>query len=217
MAIPLVGREPNPTSPPVREFKRYPGFRVVFDNLLQLRAAMVQDDKVIIDSLAKRNARAIAAQREFVALLGMKRSFNIEHFLPGVLEAAKRRHPKEEGLTEVLRAVYPAIALVSFAPQLYDYPIIDAIAARLNKSKQATVFKKDPEEGLAPDTQRANIDRAVTMAEERMPFDADLVAHVQSVYEALVPATVAVQQTMFDRTYRLDDWDGLAFMGFDQK
>jgi len=207
MAVSLLGREPNPTTAPVREFKTYPGFSVVYNNLVELRAAMVEDDKVIIGSLAKRNARVLTAQEEFVAMLGMRRSYNIRHFLPGVLLEAERRHPREEGLASVLTQVYPHIAHTSFAPQLYDFPIIDAIARRLNKSKQATVFKLDREEGLAPATQRANIARAVTLADDILPDDSAFAAHVQQVYEVLVPATVAMQQTMFDRTYRLDDWD----------
>lgn len=217
-----AGREPDSTSPEVRAFFRNPGFRIEYGCLDELRPAMVQDDSVIIDSLAKRRARDQAAQQEYLSIKtetfpnGFRRSFNLAFWLPDLYEVAEARHPREEGLIGVLEQVYPEIATATSPPvQLYDYLIIDAIAARLNKAKQATVFKYDRAEGLAPKRQATNIQTAVAIAETVLPDNQPFADHVQRVYEALVPATVAVQQTMFDRTYRLDDWDGTGFRGID--
>ncbi len=214
MSEAILGTEPNVGIPPVRAFRKRPGFSINFDTLSPLRAAMIEDDIVIVESLAKRNARDRAAQQEYLSLRteafpeGFLRRFNLAHCMPYLFAEAERRHPREEGLTSVLEQVYPEIATTTSPPvQLYDYPIIDAIAARLNKAKQATVFKADRAEGLAPLTQAANIQRAVDMASLLLPDDPEFASQVGRVYGKLVPATVAVQQTMFDRTYRLDDWD----------
>lgn len=218
----IVRGEPNPGLPPVRAFRGYPGFDVKFRTLSTLRAAMVEDDIVIVESLAKRNARGRAAEQEYLALRtetfpdGFRRSFNLAHCMPDVFAQAQKRHPYEEGLVTVLEQVYPEIATPTSPPvQLYDFPIIDAIAARLNKAKQATVFKADRAEGLAPLTQAANIQRAVDMASLLLPDDPEFANQVERLYGKLVSATVAVQQTMFDRTYRLDDWDGVGFRGIE--
>jgi chorismate mutase len=146
----------------------------------------------------------------------MRRSFNVAHWLSFIFEEAQRRHPREEGLLDVLGQVYPFISTPASKSQLYDYPIIDAIAARVNKVKQAVVFKADRAEGLAPHRQKENIAKAIALAEQRLPGDTEFAAQVERVYQALVPASVAVQQTMFDRTYLIDDWDGLGFRGLDQ-
>ena len=214
----VLAREPDVTTPAVRTFFRNPGFRIEYGSLAELRPAMVEDDIVIIESLAKRNARARAAQQEYLEIKtdmvpnGFSRSFNLSHCLPYLFAEARRRHPHEEGLVDVLGQAYSEIATPAFPPvQLYDYPIIDAIAARLNKAKQATVFKEDRAEGLAPKTQKANIQRASDIAAEMLPDDPQFVEQVRRVYEALVPATVAVQQSMFNRTYLLSDWDGIGF------
>lgn len=216
------GKEPDVTSPAVRAFYGNPGFRIKYENLTELRLAMVEDDIVIIESLAKRNQRAWAAQQEYLDLKtdtfpnGFSRSFNLSHCLPHLFAEALRRHPYEEGLVNVLGQAYSEIATPTSPPvQLYDFPIIDAIAARLNKAKQATVFKKDRAEGLAPKTQQANIQRAISIAEGIVPDDPLFAEQVERVYSALVPATVAIQQTMLDRTYLLDDWDGIGFRGID--
>lgn len=218
----VLAREPDVTTSPVRAFFRNPGFRIEYGSLAELRPAMVEDDIIIIESLAKRNARARAAQQEYLETKtdlfpnGFNRSFNVSHCLPHLFAEARRRHPREEGLIDVLGHAYGEIATPASPPvQLYDFPIIDAIAARLNKAKQATVFKEDRGEGLAPRTQRANIDRAASIAAEMLPDDPEFTEQVRRVYEALVPATVAVQQTMFDRTYLLGDWDGIGFRGID--
>jgi len=217
-----IGKEPNPTSPAVRAFFGHPGFRIKYDCLADLRPAMVEDDVVIIESLAKRNDRGRVAEREYLAIQtdtfpnGFRRSFNLSHCLPQVFAAAQRRHPYAEGLLDVLGQVYSEIATPTSPPvQLYDYPIIDAIAARLNKAKQATVFKRDRAEGLAPETQKRNIERAIRIAEVTAPDDPLFAEQVGRVYAKLVPATVAIQQTMFDSTYLLDDWDGTGFRGID--
>lgn len=209
MVVALIGREPNPTIPPVRAFKRNPGFRITFDKLADLRSAMVEDDKAIIDSLALLNAQSRAEQASRVARKGTKRSYNIGHYVPKFLDYAKARHPREVGLTAVLTEVLPHFLTLDTVFQFDLDPdlSIDAIARRLNKAKQATIFKADKSEGLAPATQAINIARAVSLAEQRHPEDLALPAHVDRVYSVLVPATVAIQQTMFDMTYRLDDWD----------
>ena len=222
MSADLLGREPDPTLAPVRAFFGNPGFDAKYGSLAELRPAMVKDDIIIIESLAKRNKRGRAAEHEYLDIItdtfpnGFRRSFNLSHCLPYVFAEATRRHPYEEGLVSVLEQVYPEIATETSPPvQLYDYPIIDAIGGRLNKAKQATVFKRNRAEGLAPETQRKNIQRAVSIAEATLPDDPQFAEQVERVYAELVPATVAVQQTMFDRTYLLDDWDGIGFRGID--
>ncbi len=214
MSETILGTEPNVDIPPVRAFRKRPGFSINFGTLSPLRAAMIEDDIIIVESLAKRNARGRAADQEYLSLRtdtfpdGFRRHFNLAHCMPYLFAEAERRHPREEGLIGVLEQVYPEIATPTSPPvQLYDYPIIDAIAARLNKAKQATVFKADRAEGLAPLTQAANIQRAVDMASLMQHDDPEFASQVERLYGKLVPATVAVQQTMFDRTYRLDDWD----------
>lgn len=211
MSEAIVGKEPDPTQGPVRAFRGNPGFRIMFGSLIELRPAMVKDDVVIVDSLASRKARDEAIRLEFAAS-------GVDPWPDGlartrVHDIADRRHPYEEGLHGILELVYPEIAGSTSLVQLYDYPIVSAIAARLNKAKQATVFKRDREEGLAPQTQRTNIERAVALADTRYPDDPEFAEQVRSIYEVLVPATVAVQQTMFDRTYLLDDWDAVGFSG----
>jgi hypothetical protein len=208
-----IGTEPNPQSPPVREFFRNPGFRIEYANLEELRPAMVEDDKIIISSLVKRNERDLAICVELASSNFQPDESNLAIF--AVHRIADERHPYEHGLHQVLERVYTEIAGDMSLIQLYDYPIVSAIAARLNKSKQATVFKRDRAEGLAPQTQATNIQRAVTIAETIITGDQLFADQVRNVYEALVPATVAIQQTMFDKTYLIDDWDGLGFRGLD--
>ncbi|MDO8265722.1 MAG: hypothetical protein Q7T41_02140 [Candidatus Saccharibacteria bacterium] len=208
----LIGREPDPTLPPVRDFKRNPGFRVNFANLAELRAAMINDDVMIIDLLAIRIAESRKVQEELLANNGMRRSFNVEHFMPIIVAEARKRHPYKKDLPGVIDRVYPFISTKDSAFQSTDLEIIDGIASRLDKAKQAVVFKRDREEGLAPETQRTNIERAVSVAEQRHPDEPVLPEYVGRIYGAMVPAMVAVQQTLFPNTYLLDDWDGTNFM-----
>lgn len=174
---------------------------------------MVDNDRSILAALAKRNARDLIIQEELAdAGLQLDASFLAR---AAVHRIADMRHPYEEGLDDLLDAVYHEIAGVDSSVQLYDYPIVSGIAARLNKAKQATVFKLDRAEGIAPQTQETNIQRAVDIAGTILPSDQAFADQAERVYRALVPATVAIQQSMFDRTYLLADWDGIGFAGLD--
>ncbi len=213
MSALLLGREPSPTRSAVRAFFGNPGMRIKYDCLQELRPAMVEDDKSILSALAKRNARDIAIRGELTAAdVQLEPSFLA---IAAVHRIADERHPYEAGLHDLLDAVYPVITGNDSSIQLYDYPIVSGIAARLNKSKQAIVFKVDRAEGLAPQTQASNIRRAVSIAESILPGNQVFVDQVERMYQILVPATVAIQQTMFDRTYLLGDWDGIGFTGLD--
>ena len=209
----MPGREPDPTQSEVRAFFKYPGFRIEYGCLRELRPAMVEDDKSILAALAKRNARDLIIQEELTDA-GVQLDASVLA-RAAVHRIADQRHPYEEGLRGVLDVAYREIAGVDSSIQLYDYPIVSTIAARLNKAKQATVFKLDRAEGLAPQTQETNIQRAVGIAETILPGDQAFADQAERVYRALVPATVAIQQSMFNRTYLLDDWDGIGFTGID--
>lgn len=206
----VIGKEPDIYKPAVRAFYKNPGFRVEFETLAELRPAMVLDDIKIIDALANRQRRDALIRQELEAA-------GVEPIpaLDTVLKEVARRYPYEFGLVELLQAVYPTIADETSQFQLYDLVLIEAVAARLNKAKQATVFKEDREEGLAPKRQAANKANAVAMAQLRYPDDLDLEDSVRDFYAVLVPATVAIQQQMFDKTYLLGDWDGIGFGDLD--
>ncbi len=207
----FTGREPDPTLDAVRAFRSYPGFDVRFASLEELRPAMVQNDIQIIDALANRRRRGAAAAAEASEAESEIAWSDSVLAINAVLEISDARYPDAHGLKGLLSQVYPEISAEYPLVQLYDYPIVDGIASRLNKALQATVFKRDRAEGLAPQTQIANQERAVSMAQERHPSDPGLSEQVGDIYAILVPATVAVQQEMFDRTYLLDDWDGVGF------
>ena len=206
----VIGKEPDIYKPAVRAFYKNPGFRVEFETLAELRPAMVLDDIKIIDALANRQRRDALIRQELEAA-------GVEPIpaLDTVLKEVARRYPYEFGLVELLQAVYPTIADETSQFQLYDLVLIEAVAARLNKAKQATVFKEDREEGLAPTRQAATKANAVAMAQLRYPDDLDLEDSVRDFYAVLVPATVAIQQQMFDKTYLLGDWDGIGFGDLD--
>ncbi|MES2182696.1 MAG: hypothetical protein V4493_11440 [Pseudomonadota bacterium] len=205
----MIGKEPDPFAPPVRAF--FGPIRVPFANLDELRKSMVNDDKILIQSIG---ARLID---DF--WLESVESENSARTLIGPMTESKHRYKILAGLQSLVTEVYTAIAPETSPISELDTSIIDSIASRTRKAMMATVFKLDKDEGVAPDQQARNRARAVAIAEEEIadghPHEARLPQVVGEVYEILVPGTVALQQKMFDQTYRLDDWDGIGFRGIE--
>ncbi len=195
-------REPNPTDPQRREFldRR----RMPYGNLLQIRAAMVRDDIRLIDGIANRRRRDALIVAEF-AELGARIDEN-SYARNRVADIVEKRYPQERGLLGLVEVVYLQIAPEESAIQLYDFAVVDALAARLQKAKLATAFKWDKGEGIAPATQARNIERAIGLATERHPEDPGLPAIVGDAYTALMPHTVAIQQEEFELTRIIPDY-----------
>jgi len=93
---------------------------------------------------------------------------------------------------------------------LDDIDVIDAVASRLRKTREAVLFKANPAEGIAPQQQIKNLERVTRLAAEFHPdlVDTlpDLIGHL---YEIVIPTMVADQQTMFPRTRLIDGQDNL--------
>ena len=195
-------REPSPTDPQRREFldRR----RVPYGNLQQIRDAMVRDDIRLIDGIANRRRRDALAVAERAAVgVTVDASDYARHRVADIVE---QRYPQERGLLGLVEVVYVQITPEDSVIQLYDYPIVDALAARLQKAKFATAFKWDKGEGIAPAQQARNIERAVSLATERHPEDPGLQPVVGDAYRALVPHTVAIQQEEFALTQIIPDY-----------
>ncbi len=155
----ITGKEPNPTAGPVREFKFGP--RCPYTNLQEIRDAMVEDDLTIIDNIANRRRRDALIVEELASYGAAVRPEDTARRV--VPKELKRRYAFTrglKGLEGLVEAVYVELAPESSSFQLYDIPIMHAIASRLEKVKFATLFKKTKAEGIAPAQQALNIARA---------------------------------------------------------
>jgi hypothetical protein len=166
---------------------------------------MVGDDLAIIDNIANRRRRDALIVEELATLGATVRPEDTARRV--VPEELQRRYRFTRGLkdlTELVEAVYVELAPEASSFQLYDMPIMDAIASRLGKVRFATLFKKTKSEGIAPAQQELNIARAVELAQARHPEDEGLPEVVGRVYGVLVPASVAIQQSEFANTMITD-------------
>ncbi|MFS8160115.1 MAG: hypothetical protein ACMG6E_07880, partial [Candidatus Roizmanbacteria bacterium] len=105
-------------------------------------------------------------------------------------------------------SVYPELASAFSPLQIYDGNTIVAIAQRLQNVLDATLFKWDKGEGLAPAQQAINRARAMKLAKDQHPEDPGLHGVIERVYAVLVPESVAIQQNTFSRTRLLpEEWN----------
>jgi len=196
----IIGLEPaNTLGSPVREY--LDGRDAAFSSLLEIRDAMRLDDILIIGGIAGRRQKKIP-------LLGANadHKFSTSGSLTAqAADLARYLFPDQPDLPDLIAVVYREIASASSVLDLADVDIIRAISARVNKAKQATLFKWNKEEGIAPGQQAKNRAKAVEVARTEYPDDTELPDIIDRVYKGLVRGTVALQQDEFARTRHLPE------------
>ena len=208
----IIGREPGPFDPPKRAF--FDARPIPYANLTEIRAAMIEDDKRLIERLGAR----VMEDHWLEPVTDLSRSAHSQ-----VGQLAELARPRHAGFPELVVAVYGVLATET-SPLIneIDAEVIRIIADRTEKAMLATAFKLDKGEGIAPDQQVKNQTRAREIAESEecsIPEGyGDFPGLVYDIYGVLVPGTAnRLQQAMFAETYLLaphysgdaagDDWD----------
>lgn len=193
----IIGSEPNALTAPVRT-SIDGSIQTAFPSLNELRADMVIHDEAIIDGIA---ARRIALG-EILAWEGVIHDNTARS---AAVARAIELHPDVPELPELVGAVYSEVAREPSPALPYDEAVVDAVAGRLRDVVQATLFKLNLSEGLAPEQQVRNRAKAMEMAMSRHPTDKGLPGVIERLYAVLVPRSVAIQQTKFPLTRLLSE------------
>lgn len=186
----IVGKEPNPDLWQVREF--IDGTKVPYASLRELRGDMVKDDIAIIGSVADR----MVGHDELGNTLEASEVTASEM----AARTANEAYPRDRELELIARGIFDILAPDDFRFGVFDRTLVLSAAARLTRARWAVVFKLDEAEGMAPAQQTRNIENAFGMAARLRPEVIELPKKVRSLYEFLVPASVAAQRRQFMRT-----------------
>jgi hypothetical protein len=140
MSYPRLVAETDPLAPPKRAF--FDNRAVPYQNLAEIRAAMVEDDMRLIGLIGSR----------------MMQDFEVDPVNDPTQSARNRvgqlamqARPRHQGFPEMMTAVYDVLASeTSPLIDVIDPAIVGTIAARTHKAMLATVFKLDRANGPDP-------------------------------------------------------------------